>query len=816
MNFDETRFRRVEEIFHSVSGLPAGADRERAITEACKGDRDLASEVAGLLQAEAASRAFRAPEESPPAAYPRFGGFQAEAVLGHGGAGVVYLAGRSDGLFEQKVAIKVLQPSAGPPVHEGFADERRILARLRHPGIAQIFDGGVTDEGMPYLVMEYIDGLPLDEYCRIHRLDFDARIGLLREVCEAIIYAHRNLVVHLDLKPSNILVNAEGRPKLLDFGTAKILASYDVGATQVMATPRYASPEQLRGEHAGIPADVFSLGVLWAELLTGHWPFGDPKSRLNALQRATEDVELHSLEIVSSEHAESCQSSPSKLRARIGGDLAAILRKAVSFDPGSRYATAEDLLRDLDRFRRGYPVEARRASLADRVRRFVLRNRILVANLAGVLMLLGAFAAFQVHMVRRQTAIREATQDGLMKELSLVMARTDPAPDSRLMLSRVAQDLEKQKISWAGHTWYFWSGNLRVRLGELNFSRYSKSLNDANEAVQEFEQAARDYRQDSNVTPGSWLEMTQVKADALLEVGRAQEGIRALASTLAANPKVEPEMEANVAGYWDMLADWLGAWETSCEPSPRAPPVRACQTPLFYTFALEGAAGRYATGYQNTPSPIIARHYADLLIRLGRIDDAQALLERLPMDSAPVQRLLGDAEFKRRQYALAVQHYRSALKLLPEHPTEVFQLRTRGRTLVELGRAEYRANSREAAADASAGLELLSTLAEYKEATSDVLELAACDYLMAEPAALRNPKRAEVLARRAVEITGGQVVPFLVTLAHATGAEEDISRAAQAEWRQGEMLRPIVPRAWQARLEASQEKAKSLRAGNAR
>jgi serine/threonine protein kinase len=281
------RFQRLQQIFHDAIAVPAGAARDRFLETQCNGDAEMLTLAADLIlsDADAAQPAPAAPD------LPAFGVFQADRILGRGGMGVVYLAHRTDGQFEQLAAVKIIQAGQiSTPAYDSFLRERRLLAKLHHPGIAQLIDGGFCADGTPYLVMEYVEGERLDDYCRLHKLNIRARLALFRRVCSAVSFAHRSLIVHRDLKPSNIFVTPQGDPKLLDFGTAKLVTGDDTSATQVMVTPRYGSPEQLRGEFAGVLSDVYSLGIILAELLTGRWPFGDPESRIESMRRAVEDV----------------------------------------------------------------------------------------------------------------------------------------------------------------------------------------------------------------------------------------------------------------------------------------------------------------------------------------------------------------------------------------------------------------------------------------------------------------------------------------------------------------------------------------------
>lgn len=303
--------------------------------------------------------------------------------LGSGGMGTVYLAERDDGAFEAQVALKILLPSlVGTDLAARFRRERQILAELSHPGIARLLDGGQSDDGVPYLVMELVDGTPIDAFVRASGLDVEDRIRLFLHVCDAVRHAHARLIVHTDLKPANILVDAEGRPTLLDFGIAKLVGEPDTdpgsassGTALRPLTPAYSSPEQIRGEPIATSTDVYSLGVLLYELLTGALPY--PTEARSG--RALEDAILAAEPVPPSgrPRASAPAASPgsSARRARVDKDLDTIVLKALAKDPRRRYASVDRLADDLERYLRSEPVLARPDSWTYRARKFVHRHR---------------------------------------------------------------------------------------------------------------------------------------------------------------------------------------------------------------------------------------------------------------------------------------------------------------------------------------------------------------------------------------------------------------------------------------------------------
>jgi eukaryotic-like serine/threonine-protein kinase len=278
------RYRQIRNLFEAVVERPPEG-RGEFLAEACAGDEELRAEIEGLLAAHAHDTdLLTAP--AIPAWNPqrlegrRIGPYAVLREIGHGGMGTVYLAARADRAFHKQVALKVVRAEAGSEeVLRRFQQECEILATLDHPNFARLLDGGSTLEGLPYFVMEYVAGEPIDTYCDRHKLNVAQRLELFRSVCAAVEYAHRKGIAHRDLKPGNILVTAEGTPKLLDFGIAKILRDSENQTVYLtrsglhLMTPEYASPEQVRGERITALTDVYSLGIILYELLTGHRPY---------------------------------------------------------------------------------------------------------------------------------------------------------------------------------------------------------------------------------------------------------------------------------------------------------------------------------------------------------------------------------------------------------------------------------------------------------------------------------------------------------------------------------------------------------------
>jgi non-specific serine/threonine protein kinase/serine/threonine-protein kinase len=396
------RWQRVKEIVNA--GLERqGAARTDFLDDACGSDSTLRQEVEELISsfheagdflddapipvkqiADSASHARSGQNSLCCVKGEEIGPYRVIDVIGQGGMGTVYRCIRVDGEFSMQVAVKVVKHgmASSSAVLRRFRQERQILAQLTHPNIARLLDGGVTEDGLPYLVMEFVEGKPIDVWCRTNEPSIHERLLLFRGVASALQYAHRNLIVHGDVKPSNVLVTADGVPKLLDFGVAKLLDP-DARETTITAagfrpmTPAYASPEQLRGEPVGTLCDLYSLGVVLYELLAGQRPykFDDPNPR--AVLRLMESTEVAKPSVVSG-------------RKELAGDLDNIALKAIDREPERRYVSIEQLSEDLRRYLEGRPVLARPDTMWYRVQKFVHRNPVSVmASLMLLLTLVG-------------------------------------------------------------------------------------------------------------------------------------------------------------------------------------------------------------------------------------------------------------------------------------------------------------------------------------------------------------------------------------------------------------------------------------------
>ncbi len=422
------RYSQVKSLFQLVLDQPAD-QRQAFLEKACGADRALHYEVRQLINADSSSsadflshpaitpvsqileQATRDQEEAIPAS---IGPYAVQRQIGVGGMGAVYLASRADQHYSKLVAIKVIRRGMEQDrIIQRFRRERQIVASLDHPNIARLLDGGAAEDGRPYFVMEYVEGHPIDTFCDQHKLSTDARLRLFCDVCSAVHYAHQNLVVHRDLKPGNILVKPDGTVKLLDFGIAKILTTDGTAATDKTATsmrlmtPQYASPEQIRGEAVTTISDVYLLGIILYELLTGHRPYplkdGITIELLQMMSKSEPEPPSTAISrVVQSPHNQVAknpttisatrETSPQALRRKLTGDLDAVVLKALRRNSKERYQSAAQLADDLRRYLAFEPVSALPESPLYRIRLFFARNRALALTATAALPLILIFA----------------------------------------------------------------------------------------------------------------------------------------------------------------------------------------------------------------------------------------------------------------------------------------------------------------------------------------------------------------------------------------------------------------------------------------
>lgn len=435
MNSDALRQRALE-VFDAVADLPA-PERAARLDALCAGDASLRKMLDAMLAADPGDTLDPLPVDATPrfnsasgdtdssfdvAAIGRvFGAWRVVSVLGRGGMGAVYAVQRSDGAYTQQAALKLIRTAAdSPAARERFLRERQLLAQLHHPNIATLLDGGFSDEGDPYFVMEYVDGTPIDQWCDARKLDLHGRVHLFAQVLEAVGYAHRNLIIHRDLKPSNLLVDAEGRVKLLDFGIAKQLEGGDATATNDRAlTFEYASPEQLHAAPITTATDIWQLGIVLHRLLSGSHPFGLSRDtplakQLQLLEREPEPLTRAGAQASAEQALARNEADANALAKSLRGSLSAIVGTCLRREPEARYASADALAADLQCWLDHRPVAAARLGNGERAKLWLRRNRLLAASIcavAGALVAGTSIALWQAKEARQESArARESLQ----------------------------------------------------------------------------------------------------------------------------------------------------------------------------------------------------------------------------------------------------------------------------------------------------------------------------------------------------------------------------------------------------------------------
>ncbi len=536
---DPGRWQKIRKLFQEASELPEDA-RERHLREACGEDRALADEVRRLL-----AHADEPEDEisgivSGAAARASAGGRRRDELIGHyriveiigeGGMGKVYLAERADAQYRQKVAIKIVgRHVATSHIIERFRSERQILANLDHPHIARLLDGGETEDGLPYLVMEYVEGRSIVDYCRDRDASLEERLDLFAKVCDAVDHAHRNLVIHRDIKPTNIWVTDDGVPKLLDFGIAKLLDAEAVAqgpaitrADLRLLTPEYASPEQVTGAPITTATDVYGLGLLLYELLTDRFPYGSKDEMATDWRRLVceTDPPPPSTAVGRPEPASDTRAMPAALapglrqrKAALRGDLDNIVMTAIRKEPGRRYAGARALADDIRAYRDHRPVAARADTPGYRLAKFVRRHRAGVAATAAVLAFtIGLVAFYTDRLARERDAARKsaATSAKVVEFITTLFGEADPkhslgqAVTARTLLDSGAQRLQRELRD-----------EPEVRATMLGAVAESfASMGEFQAALEQFEEALADRR-------GAYPDDDPKIAEALIDAGRMQ------------------------------------------------------------------------------------------------------------------------------------------------------------------------------------------------------------------------------------------------------------------------------------------------------
>jgi non-specific serine/threonine protein kinase/serine/threonine-protein kinase len=536
----------------------------------------------------------------------RIGPYRLVRELGRGGMGAVYLAVRADDAFQKRVAVKILKRGIDTDaVVSRFRNERQILAGLDHPNIARLIDGGTTADGLPYFVMEYVDGATLAEYCDSRHLDTTARLDLFRKVCAAVQYAHQNLVIHRDIKPANVLVTRDGVPKLLDFGIAKLvnpeLAGQTVAPTAAglqLMTPEYASPEQVRGDPVTTSTDIYSLGMLLYELLTGRRPYELASRSLADMAQVICETEPQRPSTAITELGKGDTAAfgtrartgdLDRLRRRLEGDLDNIVLKALSKEPPRRYASVDQFAEDVRRHLAGLPVIARKDTLGYRTAKFVRRNRAAVAAAAGVVVALVAGivgTTWQARVARAERAraeqrfedVRSLANDFLFELHDQIRNLPGSTPARQLLVARGMAYLDKlardagdrpdlQRELGAGY----------LRLGDVQGRPLNPNLGDTAGALASYRKSVALYESlgisaSSDVASRRELATAYLRVSDVLAASGDTKGaldvarkgldlVRDVSTDLAASPAAVRDLVAGYSRVGDLLSATGGTQE---------------------------------------------------------------------------------------------------------------------------------------------------------------------------------------------------------------------------------------------------------------
>ncbi len=672
------RWQQVRQLLAAAVALPLD-QRKEFLETSCGTDLELRTEVESLLVAheQAQSEFLETPVADlislPPTAPivasragRRIGSYLVIEEIGHGGMGEVYRAVRADGEFNKEVAIKLVRGGYNSAtILERFRNERQILAGLDHPNIASLLDGGTMSDGTPYLVMELVEGAPIDDYCDSKKLPITERLNLFRKVCGAVQYAHQRLVIHRDLKPSNILVTANGVPKLLDFGIAKLVDPSAASEATILRpmTPEYASPEQIRGETITTSSDVYSLGVVLYWLITGRSPYRTTAQTPAELSRAISEVdpENPSTAVTRSDQIQPNggasrqtpenlsaprEGSPLRLQRRLRGDIDFIVLKALRKEPQQRYVSAEQLSEDIRRHLEGLPVIARKGTWHYKTAKFTKRHKASVAAALLVLLAISAGVASTV----RQTRIAQRRFDETRKLAnSLIFDIHDSIAD--LPGATTARNLILQKALEYLDSLAKESGNepdlLRElatayqRIGTLQGNEQVPNLGDANSAQSSLSKSMELRERIALLNPNNRKDQVALAASYL-------EYSQYLTST--ANDT------AKAYGY---VKKGIAILDRQIVVSPNDVRVVLNSTQAYYTLGMmqvgEGAMGSVGTvagGVADLKkSAVIAEHAVQLS------PDNIGLRIHISL----IDELLGDASFRTGDRQQALAYYQSAL-----------------------------------------------------------------------------------------------------------------------------------------------------------
>jgi eukaryotic-like serine/threonine-protein kinase len=827
------RWDAVARLYDDALALPA--DRRDAYLRECAADTAVVSEVRELLAREtgaAVDRAIEAiaaaaagrPGTAGPAPPSRIGAYEVLREIGSGGMGTVYLARRADGAYQRLVALKVSRhPVANSALGARFLAERDILAGLAHPNIVPLFDAGVTDEGRPYFTMQFVDGAPIDVYCDRRALDVRARLRLVLRICSGVAAAHRALVVHRDLKPTNVLVTDGGDVKVLDFGIAKLLQPDLAGANDTatdgrLMTPAYASPEQIRGAAVSTATDVYALGLLLYELLSGRRAHRFPSQGLAELVQVIGEREPLSMsEAVmhpdrrddpsAADIGRRRGTSVSRLIRQLRGDLERIVTKALAKAPEQRYASAAHLAEDLERFLDGRPVEARGASTCYRASRFVRRHHLAVGAALVTVAALAGYAGLSARHARelaiaaereRQEAVRSREvadfMVGLFEAADPSVAQSDGTALSRLLdQGRARADalsaqprLQARLLNAIGRV-YVNTGRFgdavavatralaisRAAVGDAHadvardYRLLGLSTGEAGrpaEAVAYFRTAVEIHRRPGGSAEEAATDLHHL-AYALAQSRRADEAEPLARESLAATRALRAPDHEEIAASLSTLA-----YVRRRQGHPQ-------EAATLYREALGIVERRLGTRHPEVPRT--RQNLAAMLSDAGQYDDAAGELTRALAEYrviyggrhpsiATTLNNLGQLEYRRKRLAEAIAHMRAALDMRrallgAEHPSTLLVQANLASTLGFAGRlregeAELRALLARPDTGIEAGPSRPTTLANLASLLNRQGRLVEAESIGRQALALADARQVDALDQSAIRVTLGQTL----------------------------------------------------------
>jgi len=733
---DPQNWQKINELFFTARDLEPGA-REVFLSESCSGNEELRKEVESLVAAHLRANSFiaasafadgarlLAAEDANSCVGRAVGPYKLVRQIGSGGMGAVYLAERDDDQYHKKVAIKLVRIGLdADTMVRRFRSERQILALLEHPHVARLLDGGVTADGQPYIVMEYIEGARITDYCRTQELNISQRLLLFRQICSAVHYAHQHLVVHRDIKPSNILVSKDGAPKLLDFGIARILDSSASGLEGLTLTnlnpmtPEYASPEQIQGKGLTTATDIYSLGVLLYELLTGQKPYKTSDKTPQEVARLVCESEPQKPSTATTTAA--IPSAAARLEA-ISGDLDHVVLKAMRKEPSQRYASAEELSGDVGNYLAGLPVRAREGSFRYLVGKFVARHKAVVALSSALLLALIVglvLVSWEVHVAgveraraqRRFNDVRRLANSFLFEFHDSIKDLPGATPARKLVVGRALEYLDGLSKEAGNDT------SLQRELaaayqkvGDVQGDPYSANLGDTPGALMSYRKALAIRESLLSADPDNKalkLELSGtywkigLSLDGATDFSGALINLRkALALTeqswKVGDPRLSDQLAGDYRGIANVLAE-IGDWREAVENHRKSASIREAAEgsdhEMDITLRTHLAADYYGIAEalphlgQNSAAVEAARKSVSILQVMTQQDRPNATLRQYLADC---QVLLGKRLEDQGLFDESLQSYRQALNIyqaaMAADPADARSHRLVGFTEIRIG-----------------------------------------------------------------------------------------------------------------------------------